>query len=71
MGWEVKDVDATVAHLRARGVVFEEYYVPGLKTVDDIARVDGNYPSRGGLGERAAWFRDSEGNLLRIGQPIG
>ena len=30
----------------------------------------GNYPSKGGKGERAAWFRDSEGNMLGIGQPI-
>ncbi len=70
MGWQVEDIDATVAHLRARGVIFEEYDVPGLKTVNGIAQVNGNYPSRGGLGERAAWFRDSEGNLLGIGQPI-
>src|SRR3569833_333498 len=70
IGWEVEDIDATVAHLRARGVVFEEYDVPGLKTINTIARVDGNYPSRGALGERAAWFRDSEGNHLGIGQPV-
>jgi catechol 2,3-dioxygenase-like lactoylglutathione lyase family enzyme len=70
LGWEVEDIEATVADLRARGVVFEEYDLPGLKTVDGIARVEGNYPSRGGRGERAAWFRDSEGNLLGIGQPI-
>jgi catechol 2,3-dioxygenase-like lactoylglutathione lyase family enzyme len=70
LGWEVEDIEATVAELRARGVVFEEYDLPGLKTVNGIARVGGNYPSRGGLGERAAWFRDSEGNLLGIGQPI-
>ena len=70
MGWEVEDIESTVADLRARGVAFEEYDVPGLKTVNGIARIDGNYPSRGGLGERAAWFRDSEGNLLAIGQPL-
>jgi catechol 2,3-dioxygenase-like lactoylglutathione lyase family enzyme len=68
MGWSVDDVDATVAELRSRGVVFEQVDVPGLKTVDDIAQVAGNYPSRGS-GERAAWFRDSEGNMLGIGQP--
>jgi hypothetical protein len=34
-----------------------------------IAATAGNYPSKG-IGERAAWFRDSEGNLLGIGQPI-
>ena len=36
---------------------------------DDIAEVAGNYPSRGS-GEKAAWFRDSEGNMLGIGQHI-
>jgi len=70
MGWEVDDIDAVVEDLRGRGVVFEEYDLPGLKTVNGIAEVEGNYPSKGGKGERAAWFRDSEGNLLGIGQPI-
>src|SRR5215216_5928590 len=70
MGWEVADLDAVVAELRHRGVVFEDVDVPGLKTVDGIAEVAGNYPSAGGVGERAAWFRDSEGNLLGIGQPV-
>jgi catechol 2,3-dioxygenase-like lactoylglutathione lyase family enzyme len=70
MGWEVDDIEAKVAELRARGVVFEEYDLPGLKTVNSIAEVAGNYPSRGGVGEKAAWFKDSEGNLLGIGQPI-
>jgi catechol 2,3-dioxygenase-like lactoylglutathione lyase family enzyme len=70
MGWEVEDLDATVAALRRRGVVFEEYDLPGLVTVNGIASVEGNYPSRGGVGEKAAWFRDSEGNLLGLGQAI-
>ena len=70
LAWEVDDVDATVAQLRAHGVVFEEYDLPGLKTVNGIAEVAGHYPSRGGVGEKAAWFRDSEGNLLGIGQAM-
>jgi catechol 2,3-dioxygenase-like lactoylglutathione lyase family enzyme len=70
MGWEVDDLAAVVAGLRARGVVFEEVDVPGLRTVDGIAEVSGNYPSKGGRGEFAAWFRDSEGNMLGIGQPL-
>jgi len=69
VGWEVADIDATVAELRARGVRFEEYDLPGLQTVDGIAEIDGNYPSKG-TGERAAWFHDSEGNLIGLGQPI-
>jgi catechol 2,3-dioxygenase-like lactoylglutathione lyase family enzyme len=70
MGWEVADIEAVVEELRGRGVVFEEYEIPGLTTVNGIAEVEGNYPSKGGKGERAAWFRDSEGNMLGMGQPI-
>jgi catechol 2,3-dioxygenase-like lactoylglutathione lyase family enzyme len=69
MGWEVDDIEAAVRELRTRGVVFEEYDLPGLKTVDGIADIEGNYPSKGS-GERGAWFRDSEGNMLGIGQPV-
>ena len=69
MGWEVEDIEATVCELRARGVKFEEYDLPGLKTVDGIAEIAGNYASKG-IGERGAWFRDGEGNLLGIGQPV-
>ena len=69
MGWEVADIEATVAALRARGVVFEEYDLPGLETINGIAEIEGNYPSKG-AGERGAWFRDSEGNLLGLGQPV-
>jgi catechol 2,3-dioxygenase-like lactoylglutathione lyase family enzyme len=69
MGWEVEDIEATVSELRARGVEFEEYNLPGLRTRDGIAEIEGNYPSKGS-GERAAWFRDSEGNMLGIGEPV-
>ena len=69
MAWEVDDIEAVVTDLRRRGVMFEEVDVPGLRTVGGIADVDGNYPSKG-RGERGAWFRDSEGNLLGIGQPV-
>ncbi len=69
MAWEVVDIEATVAALTSRGVVFEEYDLPDLKTVNGIAAIEGNYPSKG-LGERGAWFKDSEGNLLGLGQPV-
>jgi catechol 2,3-dioxygenase-like lactoylglutathione lyase family enzyme len=69
MAFTVDDIEATVAELRARGVVFEEYDFPGLVTVDGIAEIAGNYPSKG-TGERAAWFRDSEGNLIGIGESV-
>ncbi|MFF1718081.1 VOC family protein [Streptomyces sviceus] len=70
MGWEVDDIETAVSRLRERGVVFEEVDVPGLRTKNGIADVDGNYPSKNARGERAAWFRDSEGNLLGIGEPV-
>lgn len=70
MAWQVDDIEAVAAQLRARGVVFENYDRPGLATVGGIAKVTGNYPSKGSVGEWAAWFKDSEGNLLAIGQPV-
>ncbi|SEF33159.1 hypothetical protein SAMN05421837_106625 [Amycolatopsis pretoriensis] len=63
MGFYVDDVDAAVAQLRARGVVFEEYE----GAVNGIMDIRGNYPSKGS-GERAAWFRDSEGNMLGLAE---
>jgi catechol 2,3-dioxygenase-like lactoylglutathione lyase family enzyme len=68
MAWEVDDIEAAVNELRSRGVVFEDVDLPGLRTINGIASIQGNYPSSGGVGERGAWFRDSEGNLLGIGQ---
>jgi catechol 2,3-dioxygenase-like lactoylglutathione lyase family enzyme len=53
MAWQVEDIKATVEALRSRGVVFEDYDMAGLTTVDGIAEVVGNYPSKG-RGERAA-----------------
>jgi hypothetical protein len=49
--------------------VFENYDLPGIKTENGIAEIPGNYPSRG-TGEKGAWFKDSEGNLIGIGQPL-
>jgi predicted enzyme related to lactoylglutathione lyase len=57
--WQVVDVEATVAELKGRGVVFEEYDMPGLKTVNSIAT---------GGGARTAWFKDSVGNILAVSQ---
>jgi catechol 2,3-dioxygenase-like lactoylglutathione lyase family enzyme len=66
----VDDLAAVVADLRARGVVLEEYDVPGLETTDGIAEIEGNYPSKGS-GERAAWFRDLDGNMIGLAQVVG
>jgi catechol 2,3-dioxygenase-like lactoylglutathione lyase family enzyme len=54
------DIDRDATALRTHGVVFHEYDLPGLKTVDGIADI-------GGL--RGAWFSDSEGNIIAISQP--
>ncbi|MCQ4083963.1 VOC family protein [Streptomyces sp. RB6PN25] len=70
MAWEVDDLKAVVSELKRRGVVFEEVDVPGFRTRNGIAEIEGNYPSKGARGERGAWFRDSEGNMLGIGEPV-
>jgi catechol 2,3-dioxygenase-like lactoylglutathione lyase family enzyme len=70
MAFEVDDLAAVVAAMKERGVVFEEVDLPGLETVEGIAQVSGNYPSKGGHGELAAWFRDLDGNMLGISQPL-
>jgi catechol 2,3-dioxygenase-like lactoylglutathione lyase family enzyme len=67
LGFEVADIDNVVAELRARGVKFEPFDIAGFDVHDDIVTVPDNYPSKG-KGERGAFFRDSEGNLLAIGQ---
>jgi ketosteroid isomerase-like protein/predicted enzyme related to lactoylglutathione lyase len=69
MGFEVADIRATVDELKRRGVVFEEHGIPGLPMVDSVVGIPDNYASKG-RAERGAWFRDSEGNLLGLGQPI-
>src|SRR5919202_1984330 len=51
----VRDVEAAVAELRGKGVTFEEYDLPGLKTVNGITEIGG---------VKGAWFKDPEGNIL-------
>jgi catechol 2,3-dioxygenase-like lactoylglutathione lyase family enzyme len=57
--WEVEDLEAEVAELQSRGVRFEQYDQPGLRTVNGIAATP--------VG-KAAWFKDSEGNVLTLTQ---
>jgi catechol 2,3-dioxygenase-like lactoylglutathione lyase family enzyme len=59
MGWGTDNVEAAAEELRGRGVVFEEYDFPGLKTENGIATTAAG---------KAAWFLDSEGNILNIFQ---
>lgn len=68
-GFTVSDIEEAAATLRERGVKLEEYDIPGLTTRDGIAEIEGNYPSKG-RGERACWFRDSEGNLIGMGEIV-
>lgn len=56
----VSDLAATMAEMRGRGMVFEEYDMPGLKTMDGMADM--------GHGSRGAWFVDTEGNTINIVQ---
>jgi catechol 2,3-dioxygenase-like lactoylglutathione lyase family enzyme len=74
MCFEVADVDATVAELRSRGVLFEEFELLGLlgggRPENGITEVEGNYAVTGARGSRGAWFRDSEGNLLGVESPV-
>ncbi len=55
--FEVGDLPATLSRLRERGVVFEEYDTPNLRTIDGIAKV-GPF--------QAAWMRDPDGNYLGV-----
>jgi predicted enzyme related to lactoylglutathione lyase len=59
--WAVDDVVAEVAELKARGVTFEEYNIPGIKMENSIAT---------GGGAKTAWFKDTEGNILAVSQRI-
>lgn len=56
-GWYVDDLQAAVRELRGLGIEFEEYDYPNLKTEDGIADLGS---------ELAAWFKDSEGNILAV-----
>ena len=58
--WHVSDISSEVRDLKAKGVTFETYDMPGVEW-------DGEIASMGGMG-RAAWFKDSEGNTMCIDQ---
>jgi len=58
-GFRVEDLDSVVVGLRERGVAFEEYDLPDLKTENGIAMI-------GDL--RASWARDPDGNIIAFEQ---
>ena len=55
--WSVADVDALMRALKARGVVFEDYDMPGEKSAEGAITAGG---------AKAAWFKDSEGNIMAL-----
>ncbi|MEO6743428.1 MAG: VOC family protein [Caldimonas sp.] len=59
--WSVDDVEREVADLKARGVVFEDYDMPGDKSPGGVITAGG---------AKAAWFKDSEGNIMAIIQTL-
>jgi catechol 2,3-dioxygenase-like lactoylglutathione lyase family enzyme len=54
------DLERDMTALRVHGVTFNDYDLPGIKTVDGVAETDD---------ERGAWFNDSEGNIIALAQP--
>jgi predicted enzyme related to lactoylglutathione lyase len=61
VSFQVKDIVAAIKELKANGVVFEDYDFPGLKTVNHVCVLGS---------EKAAWFKDTEGNYLCIHEDI-
>jgi catechol 2,3-dioxygenase-like lactoylglutathione lyase family enzyme len=58
-GWTVTGIEAVMAELRSRGVVFEDYDFGEFATVDGLADFGG---------AKAAWFKDSEGNVFELSE---
>jgi len=59
--WQVDDVEREVAELRARGVTFEDYDMPGDKSASGVITAGG---------AKAAWFKDTEGNIMALIQAV-
>lgn len=59
-GWQVTEIETVMAGLRSRGVIFEEYNFPEFKTIDGLVTLPYG---------KAAWFKDSEGNILELSEP--
>ncbi len=57
LSFEVQDIEDVIATLKDKGVVFEDYDLPDLKTVDHVCVLGS---------DKAAWFKDSEGNILCV-----
>ena len=59
-GFNVDDVEQEVRELESKGVTFEDYDMPGLKTINHVATLESSV--------KTAWFKDSEGNILALNQ---
>ncbi|MCM5682200.1 VOC family protein [Schlegelella sp. S2-27] len=59
--WSVDDVDALIERLKARGVTFEDYDMPGERSPAGAVIAGG---------AKAAWFKDSEGNIMALVQSL-
>jgi catechol 2,3-dioxygenase-like lactoylglutathione lyase family enzyme len=59
--WQVDDIEREVAELKGKGVEFEEYDMPGMKTKGGIATAGG---------ARSAWFKDPDGNTMALVQAL-
>jgi len=61
ISFRVASITASIAELKRAGVVFEDYDLPGLKTVEHVCVLGS---------EKAAWFKDTEGNYLCIHEDL-
>lgn len=61
ISFKVPDIATTISTLKKAGVVFEDYDFPGFKTVNHVCVLGA---------EKAAWFKDTEGNYLCLHQDI-
>ncbi len=62
LSFRVDDIRHAVADLEGRGVAFADYDLPGLKTVGHVCVLGS---------EKAAWFEDTEGNILCLHEDLG
>ena len=62
ISFEVADIGASIRELQALGVVFDDYDLPGLKTVEHVCVLGA---------EKAAWFKDPDGNILCLHELLG
>ncbi len=63
LGWEVQDIVQAVTELTARGVRFEQWGLPFMKQDEHGVWTPPN-------GDRVAWFKDADGNVLSISQHV-